>query len=153
MVERLDTEMRLATQSAVFEDLKSESDLSLAAERLEKVREKLVGVQLRDTPGILNVTPTWPLWAHIFSACFCMGCSALFHLMWVQSPSQSAILARLDYGGISFLIFGSSFPVIWYGYPCEETMIVRNVELIFMATACLGCFIVTLIPKFDQARF
>ena len=39
VVERLDIEMRLATQSAVLiDDLKTEDDLVLAAERLEKVR-------------------------------------------------------------------------------------------------------------------
>ena len=34
---------------------------------------------------ILNEVPLWPLFINIFSACFCMGCSALYHLFYVRN--------------------------------------------------------------------
>ena len=49
-----------------------------------------------------------------------MGCSALYHLMYVKSESVGTWLSRLDYGGISILIFGSAFPVLYYSMACEQ---------------------------------
>jgi predicted membrane channel-forming protein YqfA (hemolysin III family) len=42
----------------------------------------------------------------IVTIVFCLGCSAVFHLLNVKSPEWNSVLARLDYGGISFTIFG-----------------------------------------------
>lgn len=30
---------------------------------------------------VLVYVPRWPLLVHLFSACFCLGCSTLYHLM------------------------------------------------------------------------
>ena len=71
---------------------------------------------------ILNEVPIYPLMINIFSAVFCLGCSALYHLMFVKNEKYQATLARLDYGGISILIFGTSFPILYYALGCEQTL-------------------------------
>jgi len=47
-----------------------------------------------------------------------MGCSALYHLMYPKSAGYQSNLSRLDYGGISILIFGSAFAVLYYAMAC-----------------------------------
>ena len=102
---------------------------------------------------VLNDTPVLPLTMHIFSACFCLGCSALFHLFTHHDKQVATVMARLDYSGISILIFGSTIPVSYYGYACDNTDWGFWIYMITMGIACLACFIVTLLPKFDQPEY
>ena len=102
---------------------------------------------------ILNEVPIWPLGINVFSACFCMGCSALYHLMFVKNRQVQETLARLDYGGISILIFGTSFPVLYYAMACDQVLVYKNVYMVVLGLACLGCFIVTLMPRFDKPEY
>ena len=81
-----------------------------------------------DADQILNYVPLWPLGINVFSACFCMGCSAVYHLFSVKNAKFQANLSRLDYGGISILIFGSCVPVLYYAMACEQ--IFGKLELI-----------------------
>jgi len=69
---------------------------------------------------IMNETSVVPLTIHIFSAVFCMGCSALYHLLGMKNPQVSANLARLDYAGISVLIYGTAVPITAYGFACQD---------------------------------
>jgi len=78
-----------------------------------------------------------------------MGCSAIYHLMSAKNPSYQANLSRLDYGGISILIFGSCVPILYYAMACNQIYVYRAVYLSIMAVACICCFCVTLMPKFD----
>lgn len=89
----------------------------------------------------------------ILSACFCLGCSTAFHLLNVKSPMWNNVLSRLDYGGISVLIFGSVFPVIYYSFACESELNNRWFWCIVMGLMCTGCFVTTLIKSFDQPKY
>ena len=51
-----------------------------------------------------------------------MSCSAIYHLAFVKNEKTQKVLARLDYGGISILIFGTSFPVLHYGVACDQVL-------------------------------
>ena len=82
--------------------------------------EAIVAPDFLEADQILNEVPIWPLAINVFSACFCMGCSALYHLMFVKNRKVSEALARLDYGGISILIFGTSFPILYYAMACDQ---------------------------------
>ena len=115
--------------------------------------ESQVAPNFLDADEILNYTPIYPLVINIFSACFCMGCSATFHLMFVKNLYCQQTLARLDYGGISVLIFGSAYPILTYGLACNEVTVLKYVYESILAVACIGCFIVTLIPKFDTEKY
>jgi hypothetical protein len=99
--------------------------------------------------SILSFVSIAPLLTNIASAWFCLGCSAIFHLYYVKSPFFSDVLSRLDYGGISVLIFGSSFPIIYYSFACQPENLQRWIWVGLIAALAIGCFISTLIKKFD----
>jgi adiponectin receptor len=63
------------------------------------------------------------------------------------------ILSRLDYGGISVLIFGSGFPIIYYSYACRPVLVQKWAWVSVYIVLNLGCFVTSLIPKFDSAKF
>ena len=110
--------------------LRGQIDESVAAmlptiEQLAQKTDYLNEIEITVAPEflasdqILNEVPIWPLCINVFSACFCMGCSALYHLMYVKDRYVSETLARLDYGGIAILVFGSAFPILYYGMACD----------------------------------
>ena len=84
---------------------------------------------------------------------FCLGCSAAFHLYYVKSPKFSDFMSRLDYGGISVLIFGSAMPIMVYSFACEGEFIQRWVWVGLHATMSILCFVTTLIKQFDKPKF
>lgn len=73
-----------------------------------------------DVDTYLNYVSRLPLFINMASAAICMGFSALFHLFFVYSQNASSFLARLDYAGITILIFGSAMPATNYLYACSE---------------------------------
>lgn len=73
-----------------------------------------------DVDQYLNYVSRLPLFINMASAAICMGFSAIFHLFFVYSPNASSLLARLDYAGITILIFGSAMPATNYLYACNE---------------------------------
>lgn len=73
-----------------------------------------------DIESYLNYVSKWPLFVHMISASICLGFSALFHLFFVYSEHAGSFLAKLDYAGITILIFGSTVPAIEYVFACNE---------------------------------
>ncbi len=92
-----------------------------------------------------------PLFVHMAGAIMCLLCSATFHLFNVYSVRVQAFLARLDYGGISFLIAGSTFPPVIYGFACNPLPKWFYISLI--SSFCMLAFITTLIPGADAPRY
>lgn len=109
---------------------KVENDKSIAdtQEKLQKMSEELNKLSEQIAPGfkdasyILNYVSLFPIVLHTLAAMFCMGCSAAFHLYSAASENVSQVLARLDYGGISVLVFGSCFSVIQYTFACDGAL-------------------------------
>jgi predicted membrane channel-forming protein YqfA (hemolysin III family) len=60
-----------------------------------------------------------PLFIHMVSAIFCLGCSALYHQFKDSNEVVNKTLARLDYAGISILIAGSNTVPLYYILFCE----------------------------------
>ena len=77
---------------------------------LNRIKNQLTPTFLNGNE-IMNETSVMPLAVHILAACVCMGFSAIYHLFNVKNPEVAANLARLDYAGIAFLIYGSALPV------------------------------------------
>lgn len=71
-----------------------------------------IGKPIEDVDEYLNYVSRWPLFIHMLSAVICLGLSTVFHLFFVYSPEACSWLAKLDYTGITILIFGSSVPSI-----------------------------------------
>ena len=51
--------------------------------------------------------PTWPINVFLISATLTMAFSAIFHLVFCRDEHTFSLFQRLDYAGISVLIFGS----------------------------------------------
>lgn len=102
---------------------------------------------------ILSYTSILPLLGNIVAAFFCLGCSATFHLLSVKSVYLNKILARLDYGGISFLILGTVYAILHYSFACDEVFIpyIAFTSVMIFGTAL--CFFVTLVPSCDTPKF
>lgn len=93
---------------------------------------------------------SWPLIVNLFSAMFCLGASAMYHLFYVRSEDTGTFMARLDYGGIAILIFGTTCTVIQYSFSCDEVRTTRLVFMFVMLALCLICFMATLMPNCDK---
>ena len=98
---------------------------------------------------ILNYIPRWPLFVFLCSAMFCLGCSATFHLFHIENKAINDMLNRLDYGGISVLIMGSSYPAIFYTYACKKAHYTRNCMLALITITSTLSFLGSLHPQFN----
>ena len=99
---------------------------------------------------MMNDVTRIPLYIHMFSAIVCLLCSAVFHLFYCHSHSTSQILSRLDYGGISFLIAGSTVSPIYYTLYCSQWDNIRMIYMSFEIISCFVVFAITIAPRFDQ---
>ncbi|KAF1779431.1 AdipoR/hemolysin-III-related [Phytophthora cactorum] len=105
---------------------------------------------LATAEGPHNV-PHWPIFAFMASAVICLTCSATFHLMFVVSRSAYMFLSRLDYAGITILIAGSFYPLIYYSFYCHPWL--RSVYLVSISTMAALTFVVALLPIFGTPKF
>jgi adiponectin receptor len=121
-----------------------------------------LGKPISDVDTYLNYVSKWPLFDHLISAALCLGFSALFHLCYVYSENVNILLAKLDYGGITILIFGSTVPAIEYVFACNSVqckirfltfLVERQFFMSLVSICCLSTFIVTLMPIFSRPDF
>ena len=56
------------------------------------------------------------------------------------------LLSRLDYAGISFLVWGSSMPPIFYCFSCKPTFVVRNLFVALISVTSTCCFLACILP-------
>ena len=94
-----------------------------------------------------------PLLINILSAFMCLGFSAMFHLCYVKSPKFLDVLSRMDYGGISLLIFGSAFPITYYSFASKPAFVQRYLYIGLAGLLCSACFATSLIKKFDSGAW
>jgi adiponectin receptor len=95
--------------------------------------------------------PHWPIFVFMVSAVICLTCSATFHLMFVHSKPVYFFLSRLDYAGITILIAGSFYPLIYYAFYCQPWA--RRVYLTAITVMAALTFAVTLLPAFATPKF
>ena len=91
---------------------------------------------LLDPSLVLTYVSRWPLFVHLVSAMACLGISAYYHLFCIHSVFVFKNMATLDYGGICFLIMGSSYPPIFYTFACEQVHGTRNFFFILITSTC-----------------
>lgn len=72
----------------------------------------------------------WPIFVFLWSAVFCLLCSAIFHLFYPMSGASYKIFLRFDYAGINVLISGSTFPPLYYGMYCNLNLAIFYLGLI-----------------------
>ena len=103
--------------------------------------------------SVLNQTSFFPLGVHIISVCLCLGCSAFYHWFWIKDRQTAANLARLDYSGISIVIFGTTVPIASYGMSCNAVHVPRKIYFIAIGIACIVCTIISISPGFDRPKY
>ncbi|RLN97422.1 hypothetical protein BBJ28_00013791 [Nothophytophthora sp. Chile5] len=95
--------------------------------------------------------PHWPIFVFMVSAVICLTCSATFHLLFVYSRSAYMFLSRLDYAGITVLIAGSFYPMVYYSFYCHPWL--RSAYLTSISVMAALTFAVTLVPAFGTPKY
>ena len=89
--------------------------------------------------------PFYPIIIFVISAIFCLGSSAIFHTFFIINPLIHKILHRIDLAGISILVWGSSFSLIYYYFYCKPLFL-----LFYTVINFITCFSVFIVNLFDR---
>lgn len=129
----------------------SEKNHSRAVDLLLDFRVKLHS--MADSFGVPDMDPIerWPMVIFILSAMFCLLCSVICHLFSAHSYGVHCMVSRLDYAGISILIAGSYFPVVFYIFYCNPTAML--VYLSGISTFSIFVFLVAMAPFFQKPEY
>jgi len=131
-----------------FKDIDSKIAIWVSNDPMYEIKDGTLNPTL-----VLTYVPRWPLVIFAITACFCMGSSAAYHLLQIHSAWLNELLSRLDYGGICFLIMGSSYPPIFYPFACKEVHGARNFFLALITTTSMSAFIFCMCPIFATPTF
>ncbi|CAI5737038.1 unnamed protein product [Peronospora destructor] len=153
---KIQLDQRVESLSLFLQDVASQvgADLPMkyALEELHGVADSVRnGLHILATAEGPHDVPRWPIFAFMASAVICLTCSAVFHLMFVVSRSAFTFLSRLDYAGITILIAGSFYPMIYYSFYCHPWL--RSAYLVSISTMAALTFTVALMPIFSTPRF
>ena len=100
---------------------------------------------------IFSNVGTWPLYAFLFSAIFCLCCSFAFHCFNCLNKTAHDWLNRLDYSGIAILIIGSCYPPFYYVFYSKLEFVYIYLSIITFIG--ISCFIVSMLPKFNHNKY
>ncbi|CAH7680928.1 hemolysin-III related-domain-containing protein [Phakopsora pachyrhizi] len=81
-------------------------------------------------PDSVTWYDTFVFGCFFLSGAACLGFSAMFHTFMCHSQKVCATFGRLDYIGIVWLIVGSFYPSIYYGFYCHTKTIITYLTLI-----------------------
>ena len=95
--------------------------------------------------------PTWPLAVFLCGATLCLGLSAVYHLLAPTSREYARFLQRLDYSGISALIFTSNVPAVIYVFACDP--LIASFYVVFAALANGVCVVMGLTDRFASSKY
>ena len=82
-----------------------------------------------------------PVYLFITSAIFWMLCSTIYHLFLDFSQKASFYFSKLDFAGISILIWGSTCPPIYYCLYCHQNDLMRTIYLSVTIISCTTAFL------------
>lgn len=100
----------------------------------------------------LIYVPRWPLIIHASSAIVCLGVSAYYHLFQIHSKRVKSIMQRLDFGGICFLIAGSSYSPIIYNLACSQEFKARHFFTVLITVSSILTFIACMTPAMSTPK-
>lgn len=102
---------------------------------------------------VLTYHSVWPMVVYLLSITMCLGSSAVFHTYWIQSEKIYEILARLDYGGITAVITGTCYNVIFYCFSCAPVYTERNVFFFLITSLAIATFATMLVPGLNSEKW
>ena len=91
------------------------------------------------------------MFAFFAGAMTCLFFSFSFHLFSNHSEKVYYVVSRLDYGGIAFLILGSSIPAYYYAFYCA--VVTRYIHLTICTSLAIACVVTSLWRKFSRRRY
>ena len=101
------------------------------AGRAETVPLRVTGPRLLVTADTAPSGSVWPLVLYCCSATVCLLLSAVYHCFGTaMSRDMHDLFARLDFAGITTLIAGSCFPIIYYTFYCRPILQQRYLLLV-----------------------
>jgi adiponectin receptor len=110
---------------------------------LAEERRTVENLLFRFDPESTSV-PVWPVLIFCFGGVMCLGCSAIYHWWLGYCRHYHDALCRVDLAGISFMIWGSSVPLIYYVF--YEDTFWRTVYLVGATVFCGGTLAFTVLP-------
>ncbi|KAJ0395681.1 hypothetical protein P43SY_002474 [Pythium insidiosum] len=141
----------LFLQDLVANKVSADLTLKYAVEEFHGVVDTVKnGLHIISTIDTHHV-PHWPIYVFMVSAVICLTCSATFHLLFVYSKPAYFFLSRLDYAGITIMIAGSFYPMIYYSFYCHPWVLRLYLTAISVMAAIT--FTVTLLPAFSTPKF
>nr|CCA17357.1 adiponectin receptor protein putative [Albugo laibachii Nc14] len=109
------------------------------------------GIAILSSNDDKHQVPHWPIFVFMISAVICLSCSATFHLLFVHSKSVYFFLSRLDYAGITIMIAGSFYPLVYYSFYCHPW--IRHMYLTAITVMAAATFVISLIPAFGTPKY
>lgn len=91
------------------------------------------------------------MFAFFLGAMVCLFFSFSFHLLCNHSEKVHYVVSRLDYGGIAFLILGSSIPAYYYAFYC--TTVSKYVHIAICTVLGMSCVVASLWQKFGTKKY
>jgi adiponectin receptor len=135
----------------VASDVGADISMKYAIEELHGLAESVRnGIKVMSSADSHHV-PHWPIFVFIVSAVICLTCSATFHLLFVYSKPVYFFLSRLDYAGITIMIAGSFYPLIYYSFYCHPWVL--RVYLTTISSMAAITFAITLVPAFGTSKY
>ena len=118
----------------------------------QKIKKLLKFDQIMETllPSLNYNLEYYPIVIFIFSAIFCLGSSAIFHLFNEMDKKIFKILHKIDLAGISILIMGSCFPITYYYFYCLPYH--RFCYSFFSCFTCIGVFVISMGDRIHKAE-
>jgi len=104
-----------------------------------------------DADSAEGPVPRWPVFLFLGTAVLCLVCSSAFHLFYILSPRMSDLLQQVDLSGISFLVAGSTIPILYYGFYCMPVW--QAVYLAMCVLANGASLAVVLLPKYSGIEY
>ncbi|KAG0238535.1 hypothetical protein BGW42_004297 [Actinomortierella wolfii] len=104
-----------------------------------------------DVLDTIKWTDVGVFYAFIAGAIICLSMSASFHTFSCHSEPVCSQWNRCDYLGIVFLIVGSFYPAIFYGFYCHSTWQIMYISMI--SVFGMLTIIAVIRPKFRTPQF
>lgn len=135
----------------VASDVGADLPIQYALEEMHGLADSVKnGIQILSRDDTHHV-PHWPIFVFMISAVICLTCSATFHLLFVYSKPVYFFLSRLDYAGITIMIAGSFYPLIYYSFYCHPWILSTYLTSISVLAGIT--FVISLVPAFGTPKY
>lgn len=93
----------------------------------------------------------WPLEIFLVCAIICFVFSSAMHLLWVRSVHVCNLTHNMDLSGISLMIFGSAYGMIYYIFKCDNTA--YYCYLTVLVTSAVGIMVCINCKMFHKEKY